>query len=133
MASVTFPIQLSWGDMDIFKHINNVAYMRYLETGRALLIEKFNIDILTEDYGQIVVRHEVDYKKQLEFREEMMQLEVWIERIGNSSYDIGYEFKDSEHVYMTAITRMVCVNMHTGLPTRVPEHLRELFAQVSRG
>lgn len=133
MASVTFPIQLSWGDMDIFKHINNVAYMRYLETGRALLIEKFNIDILTEDFGQIVVRHEVDYKKQLEFREDMMQLEVWIERIGNSSYDIGYEFKDDEHVYMTAITRMVCVNMQTGLPTRVPEHLRELFVQVSRG
>ena len=43
MASLVVPIQLSWGDMDIFKHINNVAYARYMETGRALLIEHFKI------------------------------------------------------------------------------------------
>ena len=31
-----FPIrqQVLWGEMDVFQHINNVAYFRYFETGR---------------------------------------------------------------------------------------------------
>lgn len=132
MASLVVPIQLSWGDMDIFKHINNVAYARYMETGRALLIEHFKIDILTEDLGQIVMRNEIDYVKQLVFREEFLDLEIWIDRIGNSSYDIGYEFRDAENVYMRALTRMVCVNMHTNRPTRIPEDLRKTFEAAQR-
>jgi acyl-CoA thioester hydrolase len=132
MASVTFPIQLSWGDMDIFGHINNVAYLRYMETGRALLIEKMGVEILTAELGQIVVRNEVNYRKQLEFREEHLQLEIWISHLGNSSYDISYELKDDAHIYMDAKTRLVCLNMQTGLPTRIPENLREIFAQATR-
>ena len=132
MASLVVPIQLSWGDMDIFKHINNVAYARYMETGRALLIEHFKIEILTEDLGQIVARNEIDYLKQLVFREDMLDLEIWIDRIGNSSYDIAYEFRDKESVYMRAKTRMVCVNMHTDRPTRIPEDLRKVFESAMR-
>lgn len=132
MASLVVPIQLSWGDMDIFKHINNVAYARYMETARAVFVRKFNVDILTDDYGQIVVRNEIDYLKQLVFREDFVDLEIWIDRIGNSSYDIGYEFRDTEHVYMRAKTTMVCVNFHTGLPTRIPAELREKFEGALR-
>ena len=118
--------------MDIFGHINNVAYLRYMETGRALLIEKMGVEILTAELGQIVVRNEVNYRKQLEFREEHLQLEIWISHLGNSSYDISYELKDDAHIYMDAKTRLVCLNMQTGLPTRIPENLREIFAQVTR-
>ena len=31
-ACVTFPVH--WGDMDTFSHVNNVHYVRYLESGR---------------------------------------------------------------------------------------------------
>ena len=34
MTSIVVPIHTRWGDMDIFAHINNVAYVRYLEDAR---------------------------------------------------------------------------------------------------
>jgi len=33
-------LPVRWGDMDAFGHINNVQYMRYLESGRIAYIEE---------------------------------------------------------------------------------------------
>lgn len=31
---VILPIDVAWGEMDAFQHVNNVAYFRYFESGR---------------------------------------------------------------------------------------------------
>ena len=33
--SITIPV--AWGEMDAFQHVNNVSYVRWLETGRIAL------------------------------------------------------------------------------------------------
>jgi acyl-CoA thioester hydrolase len=40
--SVT-PIQVAWGDMDAFGHVNNTCYFRYFETARIAYFERAGV------------------------------------------------------------------------------------------
>jgi len=31
-----FPLSVRWGDADVYGHINNVEFVRYVESGRVL-------------------------------------------------------------------------------------------------
>lgn len=39
---VIIEIPIAWGEMDAFRHVNNVAYFRYLESSRIAYFEKMN-------------------------------------------------------------------------------------------
>jgi acyl-CoA thioester hydrolase len=132
VAVLKFIVHLRWGDMDIFKHINNVAYVRYLEDARVELMAKAGFAPDLDGFGQLVVRHEIDYVKPLVFQPEPIEMTVWIESMGNSSYVIGYSMHDGETEYLRAKTTMVCMDMERGLPGRIPAELRQTYAQLMR-
>jgi acyl-CoA thioester hydrolase len=132
MASVIVPIHLRWSDMDIYHHVNNVAYANYLETARVQFLADHNLDPTVEGYGQLVARLEIDYKAPLEYRAEPVEMELWVSEIGASSYVINYELRDAQTVYMQAKTVMVCVSVEHGVPGRIPAVLREILASAER-
>jgi acyl-CoA thioesterase FadM len=37
---VVIEIPVAWGEMDAFQHVNNVAYIRYFESGRIAYFER---------------------------------------------------------------------------------------------
>lgn len=133
MPSVVVPIHTHWGDMDIFQHINNVAYVRYMEDARAHFLEQAGFEPMSADHGHIVVRHDVAYLRQLEHRLEPLQMEMWVESIDAARYVLGYELRDAEHTYLRATTVMVCMNMATNRPTRIPQDYRALLTAHTRG
>lgn len=118
--------------MDVFEHINNVAYVGYLEDARVSLLANAGFAPELDGIRQFVVRHEIDYLKPLTFRAEPMQMQVWIESIGNSSYVIGYCLLDEEAEYMRAKTTMVCMKMESGLPGRIPSQLKQTYEKLMR-
>ncbi|MEJ6493867.1 MAG: thioesterase family protein [Actinomycetes bacterium] len=132
MAILTVPVNLRWGDMDVFEHINNVAYVGYLEDARVSLLANAGFAPELDGIRQFVVRHEIEYLKPLTFRAEPMQMQVWIESMGNSSYVIGYCLLDEEAEYMRAKTTMVCMNMESGLPGRIPSQLKQTYEKLMR-
>jgi acyl-CoA thioester hydrolase len=118
--------------MDVFEHINNVAYVGYLEDARVSLLANAGFAPELDGIRQFVVRHEIEYLKPLTFRAEPMQMQVWIESMGNSSYVIGYCLLDEEAEYMRAKTTMVCMNMESGLPGRIPSQLKQTYEKLMR-
>jgi acyl-CoA thioester hydrolase len=118
--------------MDVFEHINNVAYVGYLEDARVSLLANAGFARELDGIRQFVVRHEIDYLKPLTFRAEPMQMQVWIESVGSSSYVIGYCLLDEEAEYMRAKTTMVCMNMESGLPGRIPSQLKQTYEKLMR-
>jgi acyl-CoA thioester hydrolase len=132
MPPIIVPIHTHWGDMDIFQHINNVAYVRYLEDARTHFLEHAGFQPMTAEYGHIVARHDVQYLHQMEHRSAPFQMELWVEDIANATYVLGYELCDSDHVYLRARTTMVCMSMVTNRPTRLPVDYRELLAAHTR-
>lgn len=118
--------------MDVFEHINNVAYVGYLEDARVALLANVGFAPELDGIRQFVVRHEIDYLKPLTYRAEPMQMQVWIESLGNSSYVIGYCLLDDEAQFMRAKTTMVCMKMDSGLPGRIPLELKTTYEKLMR-
>ena len=59
----TTAIDVKWGEMDAFQHINNVAYIRYLEDARLALFAKLGMlsDLTDSNKGPILASISCDY------------------------------------------------------------------------
>ena len=132
MGILNVPVHLRWGDMDVFEHINNVAYVGYLEDARVSLLANAGFAPELDGIRQFVVRHEIEYLKPLTFRSEPVNMQVWIESIAKSSYVIGYCLVDENAEYMRAKTTLVCMSMQSGLPCRIPLQLKETYEKLMR-
>ena len=132
MGILDVPVHLRWGDMDVFEHINNVAYVGYLEDARVSLLANAGFAPELDGIRQFVVRHEIEYLKPLTFRSEPVNMQVWIESIAKSSYVIGYCLVDENAEYMRVKTTLVCMSMQSGLPCRIPLQLKETYEKLMR-
>ncbi|MEI6109414.1 MAG: thioesterase family protein [Actinomycetes bacterium] len=130
MGVLTVPIHLRWRDMDSFGHINNVAYLGYLEDARIALLADGGYSPDFAGMAHMVVRHEIDYLHQLAFRPEPVEADIWIEKLGQSTYEIGYLIRDGDINILRGKTVMVCMNMESNLPGRIPAELRAKFEDL---
>lgn len=66
---VIIEIPIAWGDMDAFRHVNNVRYFRYIESGRIAYMEKLSYMELMErsGVGPILASTQCRYKIPLTF------------------------------------------------------------------
>lgn len=130
-------IQLRWGDMDAFGHINNVEYVRLLEQARVVgLTDWFtgtDVDLLRT--GILVARQEIEYLDQLAYRSAPIRISMWVSRISSGSFDIGYEVADPDGVgeatYARAETTMVCFDLEQGRTRRLSDRERTVFERHS--
>jgi acyl-CoA thioester hydrolase len=49
---IVIEIPVAWGEMDSFKHVNNVHYFRYFESARTKYVEQLNILEFMNDYAK---------------------------------------------------------------------------------
>jgi acyl-CoA thioester hydrolase len=114
-------MQVRWSDVDLFAHVNNAAYLRYLDDARFALFPSMGVDEhgRATDSMLVVVKHDIDYLAPLSFRPAPFAVDVWVPRIGRSSVDFAYEIVDPEPtgdrpvVYLRARSRMVQVDRDT--------------------
>src|SRR5512144_2710025 len=76
-----------WGDMDAFGHVNNVQYMRYLESGRVAYIGEV-LGITMESKENIVLADiHCTFLQQLRYPA-TVEIATRVARLGNSSLQI---------------------------------------------
>ncbi|MYW01380.1 thioesterase family protein [Streptomyces sp. SID3343] len=121
MARHIYQATLRWSDMDAYRHINNVQYLRYLEEARVdmmfTLAQGEGAKTLAE--GVVISRHEIDYKRPLVWRAEPVRIETWVTRIGAARFTLGYEIKDDDEVYATAMSVLVPYSLSEQRPRRL--------------
>lgn len=114
--------------MDAYGHINNTTFFTYLEEARVdLLFVNAGSAVARErlSSGVVVARHEIDYKAPLVFRPEPVVIDVWVSRLGNSSFELRYEILDDDGpVYAEAATVLVPFDIEAGRPRRVSDEER---------
>ncbi|WP_139005424.1 acyl-CoA thioesterase [Arthrobacter crystallopoietes] len=133
-----FPLQLRFSDIDSYAHVNNVAFLSYLETARVRLHESPS-GISTNDGGQpsvrelagaenftLVGRQEIEYLAPLLFRPEPVYVSVWVAGIGRSSFELGYVVseEDESKTFAVGATTMVLVNRDSGRSVALPGQYR---------
>src|SRR5258708_15535017 len=120
MARHLYRCPLRWADMDVYGIVNNVAFLRYLEEAWVDLI--FRVAAGGDAFfagGSVVVRHEIDYRRQLVHRPEPVDIETWVTRLQAATVTIAYEIRDEREVYATASTVMAPFDFAAGRPRRL--------------
>ncbi len=128
-----YPLQVRWGDLDGFGHVNNAAYLTYVQEARVDFTiyarERKNQSPILFD--MVVARAEVDYIAPIYEAGVNAHVEVWVHRIGNSSFGLSYEIHVDGQVVAKARTVQVTVDMHTKgsrpLSDAEKEFLQEYF------
>lgn len=121
MARHTFLCPLRWGDVDGYNHVNNVAFIQYLEEARIdmfeALAEHGPWDMLQT--GVLVARHEIEYRRPLTHRTAPVPIEVWVTRVRAAAFEVAYEIRDPEVVYATAVSTLVPYDFAGERPRRL--------------
>jgi acyl-CoA thioester hydrolase len=125
-------MQVRWSDVDLFGHVNNAAFLRYLDDARFTLFPSMGVDELGAMTASllVVVKHEIDYLSPLTFRPDPFAVEVWVPRLGRSSVDFGYEIVDASDtaiVHLRARSRMVQLDHATHAPREFTVDERAVF------
>lgn len=64
---VVVEVPIAWGEMDAFKHVNNVVYFRYFEDARIVYFDKLQVMSMKEKtgVGPIMASQQCKYKQQI--------------------------------------------------------------------
>jgi acyl-CoA thioester hydrolase len=82
-------IEVPYGDIDAMGHLNNVAYLRYLEWARQKywLAMRASRDFMDIDF--VLARTEIDYRASARMGDRL-EIEIRVSRVGASSFDFSY-------------------------------------------
>jgi acyl-CoA thioester hydrolase len=99
-------VALRFSDTDAMGHVNHARFLSYLEDSRVAFLVKLGNEAAFAP-GLIVARVEIDYLKPIMLAAEPVQVELWVEHIGNKSFTLGYEI--SHHGEVVARSKSVIV------------------------
>ena len=106
-------LEVPYGDIDAMGHLNNVAYLRYLEWARQkywLAMRQTN-DFWAIDF--VVARAEIDYRAPAHMGD-VVEIEIHVSRMGRSSFDFSYRVTGADGAVLAeAITTQVCYDWDT--------------------
>ena len=138
-------VAVRWGDMDSYGHVNNVFFIRYLEDTRFALFtpplgeaaasgvpgELSVFDLFPDGSNGLMAGHRIEYRTPLSYSDGPITSRLWITRVGNTSFDIGYELGSADRsiVFAVASTTLVLVNTETSRPVELPDRLRATLGQ----
>ena len=120
---------MRWSDMDAYRHINNSAYLAYLEQARVAMFFDRGRDIESLfDSGTVIARHEIDYRRPVVYHPEPLRLELWIDRVRAASFTVHYEVFDGDVLAAMAATICVTFDFETDRPRRLTDEERSILA-----
>lgn len=123
-------LQVRWGDMDAYQHINNVAYAAYLQEARAELLAAAGVRASAHArHGTFVVaRLKVQYLRQLTFRPAPIAVTTWVAAISPARITLRSEISEPEDdglgPYCTGLTVLVPYDLDADFPRRVSDEER---------
>ena len=133
MPAFEHTVQLRWGDFDALQHVNNVRYFDFMQDARVGLVSATGIPRSElAVVGHFVAHNEIDYIAPIGMEQTHIIVRLWIAAVKGASYELGYEFVDAQGtLYAKAKTVMVTVLMETQSVIRIPDDLRDAFAQFT--
>lgn len=122
--SHSFPV--SAADIDEQGHVNNVAYVRWIQDVAVAHWFSMATEEIRAKYTWVVTRHEIDYKKQA-FEAEEIIVETWVGKPTRISWERFTEIKRGESLLVKARSVWCLIDRETLKPTRITAELKEIF------
>ena len=104
-----------WDDLDAFGHVNNARYLTFAQEARFLWsTEEFSTAMRESSLIEMVVaRAEIDFTAPIYDGGRFVDVEISVEKIGNTSFVLLYTISDGGQVFAKMKTVQVAVSMET--------------------
>lgn len=116
------PLSVRWSDQDWYRHVNNVRHLDFFQEAR--------IRMVTPEPGLVwfIARHDVDYLDTMAFQQEPYEVASAVVSIGRTSMTLAGEIRrGGGEVVARSSCVVVCADA-AGVPTPVPDSVREQMA-----
>lgn len=124
-------VEVRFRDIDAFGHVNNSAFVTYLEQARVrFLIDTIQVDVI-QSLPVILAALHVDFRAPILFGQEI-EIGTRVDWIGNTSFSMSHEMTartddGTTRVVAQASTILVAYDYGTEQPIPVPEPWRAAF------
>jgi acyl-CoA thioester hydrolase len=125
-------LEVRFRDIDAFGHVNNAAFVTYLEQARIRYLVD-NLEIETPQHLPLILAAlQVDFRAPILFGQEV-EIETRVDWIGNTSLSMSHRMtagagSDAARLVAEASTVLVAYDYNTERPIRVPDPWRAAFA-----
>ena len=124
------PITVRYADLDPQGHVNNAAYMTYLEAARLGYYERIGIWSPQSggNTGMVVARAEIDYLAPIVYGQPL-QVGVRLEKMGTKSMTFAFQVEapDGSQTFATGLSVMVAYDNETESSRPIPQEWRDKF------
>ena len=121
-------IEVRFRDCDPLGHVNNAAYLTYLEQARLFYWRSlwgFGLDAGTANPGVIMARAEIDYRLPAHYGQTLV-VRIDLAAIGKTSFTYDYEILDeAQRVVASARTVQVMYDYQAGRPVPISDDIRQ--------
>ncbi len=131
---VSVPVEVAWGDMDAFNHVNNVVYFRYFETARIRYFEVLQLMKLMNEKacGPILAHTSCNFVKPLSYPASV-KAESAVLKIGNSSFEMLYRIVDSKgNIVADGKGIVVMINYKTGEKVAISDEMKAAICELQQ-
>jgi len=129
---LSLKIRVDWSDLDMYEHVNNVSYMRYLQSGRVNFWEASGIHEFYQNsnQGTMLVSTKCDFKKPLFYPGNAI-IKTKLDFIGNKSFGLKHIIlNEQDEVCAEGIDVVVCFDFEEKKTIPVPEWMREKISEL---
>ena len=109
-----------WGDLDAFGHVNNATYLVYAQESRYEWSKMLEM---------VVARAEVDFVAPIYTGDIYIDIEIWVNKIGTSSFGLTYVMKNGDELLARVKTVQVTVSMETKKSRPINDAEREFLTK----
>jgi acyl-CoA thioester hydrolase len=90
----SYECHVRFSDVDVYGHVNNVKYFEYYQEARIRFMTALGRDADEPEFGLVVARLDVDYRRPILFRPEPYVVQSWVTRVGTRSFGLASEIRD---------------------------------------
>lgn len=118
--------RVSSADIDEQGHVNNVSFVRWIQDVAVAHWFQATTKEQQEKFVWVVLRHEIDYKKQA-FENEEVTAKTWVGEWSAVTCERFTEIYRGNDLLVKSRTVWCMLDRDTSKPTRITSELKELF------
>lgn len=126
---LSIELRIDWSDLDMYKHVNNLSFIRFMQTGRSLFWEATGLTKIYEETnkGPMMVSTHCDFKRSLYYPGNAI-VKTKLAFIKNSSFGLDHLILNEKgEVCAEGRDIAVCFDFNSEETYAIPDDLREIM------
>ena len=119
--------RVSAKDIDSQGHVNNVAYVRWIQDVAVAHWISITKEATREKLTWMLTRHEIDYKKQT-FENDEVTVTTWVGEPRRVSWERFTEITRGKDLLIKARSIWCLIDRETSRPTRITAEMKEVLS-----